>query len=443
MGLGRRLASHSAVIFAARLFGAGLTFLAQAAIARTFGPVTLGGYMLIFATVNILAVIIPLGFETVGTYFAAEYRAKGEGRLLRGFVARAYINVAIVSLIMFFAGYPVAGLFGEPGRIVALHWAPACLLTLATGMVYVTSSLLVGLKHPFAGYFADSLFRPMAIIGAFLLGLLGATTEQSFSILIWGVALGYFAIAIGQLVFLLLALREVPTVVPARPREAARWWRFAAPWVLISLASDFFFDIDLLLLSNQFGHGELAIFGVCTRVFALVSFGVAAVYSVTLPDIFESEAKADRVGFHRKIGDANLVATGLSVLLFCGMAAGAPIALMIFGPAVLAGTGPLVVLCGALIVRSAFGPASMVLSVNDRPYAALPAIGLGIVALVIGNLLLVPPFGLMGAALAALASISLWSAAQWLTVWRVAKVDVSIMARRMRPRPAASSAPIG
>ena len=28
---------------------------------------------------------LPLGFETIGTYFAAEYRARGEGRLLRGF----------------------------------------------------------------------------------------------------------------------------------------------------------------------------------------------------------------------------------------------------------------------------------------------------------------------------------------------------------------------
>ena len=38
----------------------------------------------------IVAVVMPLGFETTGTYFAAEYRAKGEGRLLRGFMTRAY-----------------------------------------------------------------------------------------------------------------------------------------------------------------------------------------------------------------------------------------------------------------------------------------------------------------------------------------------------------------
>ena len=114
----------------------------------------------------------------------------------------------------------------------------------------------------------------------------------------------------------------------------------------------------------------------------------------------------------------------------------------VLGGAVGNGNGGAVI-GGALLGGLAGNAIPRDMDCDDRPYAALPAIGLGIVALVIGNLLLVPPFGLMGAALAALASISLWSAAQWLTVWRVAKVDVSIMARRMRPRPAASSAPIG
>ncbi len=174
-------------------------------------------------------------------------------------------------------------------------------------------------------------------------------------------------IALGQFAYLLISIREVPTVVPARPREARRWWRFAMPWVLISLASDFFFDIDLLLLSNQLGREELAIFGVCMRVFSLVSFGVAAVYSVTLPEIFESEAKADRVGFHRKIGDANLVASGLSVLLFLVMAGRRARGADALRTAFVAGAAPLSVLCLALVVRSAFGPASLVLSVHDRP----------------------------------------------------------------------------
>ncbi|MDR3471913.1 MAG: lipopolysaccharide biosynthesis protein [Devosia sp.] len=432
MTIWKRLASQSAILFVARICGAGLTFVAQAAIARTWGSTFLGDYLLIIAAVNLIAVVMPLGFETVGTYFAAEYRARGEGRLLRGFLVRAYGHVTVMALLLFLFGAPVAAQFGEPGKVFSSHWVPACLLAFSTALVFVTGSLLIGLKRPFAGLLADTIFRPMVVFGAFLVAFATATPDKSFDVLVWGVSLGMTAVALGQLFYLLRGVEEVPRLVPARTGEWRRWWRFAMPWVVITLASDFFFDLDLLVLSNLLSREDLAIFGVCARVFSLVSFGVAVVYSVTLPDMFESEAQDDRQGFYRKIGDANVVAASLSVLLFFIVVIGAPIALMLFGPAFLAGVAPLAVLCLALVVRSVFGPSALVLSVQDRPYAALPAIALGVATLVAGNLLLAPRFGLMGAAISALLSIALWSGAQWFTVLRTAGVDVSIRARFMR-----------
>ena len=49
--------------------------------------------------------------------------------------------------------------------------------------------------------------------------------------------------------------------------------------------------------------------------------------------------------------------------------------------------------------------------------------------LVAANLLMVPPFGLMGAALAALLAQTVWSAALWFTALKTAEIDVSIMPR--------------
>ena len=62
MSLRNRLLSQSTVIFGARLFGAGLTFLVQVAIARFLGGQALGEYILVMAAVNIIAVVMPLGF---------------------------------------------------------------------------------------------------------------------------------------------------------------------------------------------------------------------------------------------------------------------------------------------------------------------------------------------------------------------------------------------
>lgn len=426
MSLRQRLVSQSSVIFGARLFGAGVIFLAQAAIARFWGADILGEYLLIIATVNIVAVVMPLGFETIGTYFAAEYRSKGEGKLLRGFMLRAYGHVAVTSLILLVLGYPLTGLFGEPGRVLVAHWLPACLMALATAVVYCNSALLVGLKRPFAGFFADTIFRPLLIVLCFAVAAMAGDAEAKFAELIWLLAIGFAVIAAAQFAWVLRAARQVPDAAAVAVAEQKRWWRFALPWVVIALATDFFFDIDLLILSHFLDRESLAVFGVCTRVFSLVAFGVSAVYAVTLPDMFERNAAADRPGFLKQIGEANLVACAISVALFAIVVVAGPLLLMLFGPEFQAGVVPLAVLCLALCVRSLFGPAALVLSIHDRPYATLPAIGLGMGVLVGANILLVPVHGLMGAAVAALAAQTFWSAAMWLTAKRMAGIDVSI-----------------
>ncbi len=427
MSLHRRLASQSTVIFAARLGGAGLIFLVQAFIARLWGPVLLGEYLVVIATVNIVAVLMPLGFHTIGTYFAAEYRARGERRQFTIFLLRSYGHVLAAFVLLLVLGLPLLNAAGQGDSVLAHHFVPLLLLAFATAVNYISGAVLVGLKRPFAGFFSDTIFRPMVILGSFVAGLAFAVPADGFSFMLWAVGLCYILVSAAQFGFVLSSLKRIGDLMPARPLEARRWWRFALPWVLISLATDFFFDIDLLLLSHTLSREELAIFGVCTRIFSLVSFGVAAVYAVTMPDMFESEAKADRASFKRKIGEANVVASVISVVLFGIMAIGSPFALMLFGPAFSAGAAPLAVLCLGLVVRSVMGPASLVLSIHDRPYASLPSVALGMGTLVLCNWLLVPPFGLMGSAIAALISITVWSVGQWWIALHNTKMDVSIL----------------
>lgn len=423
----RQLASQSTIIFGARLAGAGLIFLVQALIARIWGAELLGEYLIVIAMVNLIAVVMPLGFHTVGTYFAAEYRARGERRQFIAFMTRSYGHVVAALLLLLVVGPPLLGIMGQGESVLAQHFIPVVLLAFATAMVYVNGALLVGLKRPFAGFFADTIFRPIIVIGAFLATMSFAVPATGFSTMLWAVALGYVVIALVHFGFVVTSLQRIADTTAIRPMEAARWWRFALPWVLISLATDFFFDIDLLMLSHTLSREELAIFGVCTRLFSLISFGVAAVYAVTMPDMFESEAKADRAAFKRKVGDANVVASLISVVLFGGMAVVGPLLLMLFGPSFSGGAGPLAVLCLALVVRSVMGPASLVLSIHDRPYASLPFVGLGIGALAIGNWLLVPSLGMMGAALSAIIAITVWSVGLWWIALRTAHMDVSIL----------------
>lgn len=429
MSFKRRLMSQSAIIFAARLFGAGLIFLAQAGIARFWGAEILGDYLIITAVVNIVALVMPLGFQTIGTYFVAEYAARGDRSMLMAFLRRSYGHVLVTGGLVFLLFEPVAGLFGATGQLFSQLAAPLTIFIVATAVIFTNSALLVGLRRPIAGLAAEAICRPLLIIGAFLIFTAMMMPDARLISMFWWLALGYVIIGLVQFGIVVISVRKVPAEQPSRPAENGRWWRFAAPWVIIALATDFFFDLDLLILSAYLSREELAIFGVCARIFALISFGVAAVYAVTVPDIFEAEARNDRAGFHGRIGEANLIASAVALALVASVGLGGHFILGVFGAGFAAGTWPLVVLSLGLLVRAIFGPASLVLSIHDRPYASLPAIATGFAILIGGNHLLVPTYGVLGAAFAALLAIFVWSASLWLTAYRLLGVDVSIVAR--------------
>lgn len=430
MDLKSRLLSQSTVIFGARIMGAGLIFLAQAAIARFWGATILGEYLLLIAAVNILAMIMPLGFNSVGTFFASEYRARGQTGNLWRFLRRSYVHIGVVGIVSGILAAAGAGALSGDYAFAAGLWVPVTVMAASTALIFVNSSVLVGLKRPFAGFFADGVFRPILILSSILIIMGIGGGVPGFDALVWTLAVGYALIGAVQMVLLFKVMRELPSDEKGGTApEARRWWGLAAPWVLILLATDFLFDFDLLLLSGLMDKDMLAVFGVCTRIFALAAFGVTAVYAVSMPDFFESEANADREAFHSKLGDANLVAAGLAVVLFIGVAVFSPLVLMLFGPEFVDGAGPLMVLCLVLVVRAAFGPASLVLSINARPWISLPAIVGSIGILVVGNFVLVPPLGLMGAALSALLAISIWSATLWIVARRTVGMDVSILPR--------------
>ena len=425
MNFRRRLASQSSLLFAARVAGAGIIFVVQAAIARLWGAHILGEFMLVMAVMSLIMAFLPLGFQTISTYFVAEYRAKNDGLMLRKFLFRAYSHVLIMGGLVIILIVPSANMFGEIGQLVKEYWLQITIIAIAIAIFYVNGATLVGLKRPFLGFLADALFRPVLVLlsfvfAAFLFAEPALVTMMSF------MSVGFVIIAIGQFFIVLKTIKQIPDMVEKRPAETKRWWRFATPWVLIAMATDFFFEINLIILSSYLEPSELAVFGVIGRIFMLVSFGVAAVYAVTLPDMFESEANDDREGFLHKIGEANLVATALAFVLVVGVAIGGQFILQVFGAEFISGACPLVILCGALLVRSIFGPASLVLSIHDKPFASLPAVALGLVSLVVLNYLLVPSYGLNGAAWAALGSITIWSIALWFTALKFAKVDVSI-----------------
>lgn len=432
MGQRRQLASKSALIFAVRIGGAGVIFLAQAMIARLWGAAQLGEYLLAIAAANLMAIALPLGFQTVGAYFAAEYKAKNDGATLSRFAILAYGMSIFPGLLVLFVVGQFIHLIGPAGTLLQSIWPTIAMMAFGTAIVNLNGAILVGLKKPFFGLFADTIFRPLFIVLGIVIVLFIGVEDDRVGALIWWVALFYLGLAILHFFITVKAIRALPADQPLPANEIGRWWFYAMPWIIVALSSDFFFDIDLLLLSTLLDKEQIAIFGVCARMFVLASFGIIAIGAVVAPDLLDAEEKQDFAALEAKIGDANMVGTGLAIVLTIGVMVFSPIVFYFFGPEFNQGVVPLTILCSALVARAAFGPGPMILSARKKPYASLPAILLGLIVLLVANYVLVPPFGLTGAASAAAISFITGAGAIWFTTWRITGLNVSLMPAVMK-----------
>lgn len=426
MGERRQLASKSALIFAVRIGGAGVIFLAQAMIARLWGAAQLGEYLLAIAAANLMAIALPLGFQTVGSYFAAEYKAKNDGTTLSRFAVLAYGMAIFPGLALLYIVGQLIHLIGPAGTLLQSIWPTIAMMAFGTAIVNLNGAILVGLKKPFFGLFADTIFRPLFIVLGILIVLFIGVEDDRVGALIWWVAIFYLGLAMLHFFVTIKAIRELPRDTEMPAKEMQRWWVYALPWIIVALSSDFFFDIDLLLLSGLLDKEQIAIFGVCARIFVLASFGIIAIGAVVSPDLLDAEEKKDFAALEAKIGDANLVGTGLAIVLTIGVMIFSPLVFYFFGPEFNQGVMPLTILCSALIARAAFGPGAVILSSRKKPYASLPAILLGLVVLLVANYILVPMFGLVGAASAAAISFIIGAGAIWLTTWRLTGLNVSL-----------------
>lgn len=429
--------SRSGVLFAARTAGAGLMFLVQAAIARWWGSNVLADYLLLISAANIAAMIMPLGFQTIGSYFAVEYASHGRAGDLIRFIRRAYLQAGTSAVALAGIAWLASRWAGLDETITSLP-VPGLLFAVAMASVFICSALLVRLKHPAAGLLADGLFRPLAALAGFLLAV-GIGEGARLDVMIWVMALAYTAVAAASLTWTLKAVSTVSNDHTPDAAQPRRWWRFALPWVIIATSTEFFFDIDLLLLATLLDKTELAIFGVSARFFALLAFGMTAVYALLLPDMMQAGARKQGSEFDRCLNEANLAAFIMALVLLGASFVAGTWGLALFGPEFEQGRWALSILCAILVVRAFFGPAELVLSLHDWPWAAMPAVAAGLVGLVLANLILVPAYGLNGAAFAALIAATAAGVVKWFTVRMITGRDVSLMARFYNPEQALRS----
>lgn len=420
----RQLLARSSGLMGARLAGGAIALFVNLLIARNFGADTLGLFALAMATASVAAVVLPIGFHSVGTMFVSQYLEQGRHDLVAGFTCQGYRNIAGLTGL---AVVVAAALLAAPPVWVHEYALSAVFIVTtapALALINLNGSVVNAHRRQFAALLPDLVVKPvlMALMIGGVVVLFASPTDFA---LFGAISAALWASALIQILFM---GRIRIAAKPVGKADRRRWRKAALPWMLIAILSDYFIELHLLLAGALSAPAEVAVLHICFRLRVLAAYGMRALYALILPDLYASHERGDDTEFRNNLMRANGLALIYSLAVCAAIIPFGGWVLSLFGDAFVGGRTILMMVCAAMIARAVFGPGPAIMAMKGHHAAAVWILSAGTALSLGAGLALYPTLGIEGIAAAYTLSYSLIAATQWWWVKRNTGIDCSIFA---------------
>lgn len=405
----------SAIAFMVRVVSAAIAFFSQVLMARWMGSFEYGIFVLVWVTMLIVGSISCLGFSTSVIRFIPEFRERGMLEELRGIVRVSRHVVLAASTLTALAGAAGVWLFAE--RIEDYYVVPFLLGLLCLPMVALTDLLQgVSRAHSWAlsALLPTYISRPVLILVFMGAALLAGCPADATTAIIAAIAATYVT-ALGQL--LSLGSRVSATIPAGDSRILLRQWFFIS--LPIFLVDSFFYlltNADVLMVGFYRDPQEVAVYFATVKTLALVHFVYFAVKAGSAQR-YAQFAHGDR---HRLATFARETVSwtfwpslAMAVVV---LALGRPM-LGLFGEGFQSGYPLLFLLVVGVVARASVGPCESLLTMSGHQNSCALVFAATLALNIVLNVLLLPIFGLWGAAMATAFAMIFEAAGLSFTVW--------------------------
>lgn len=398
---------RSAGLTAVLKFGStAIAFGASLIYARALGPHGYGLYAYVFAWAGLLTLPAALG---IPEYLIREGgKTLRAARTLRRWADRWVLLAGLAAALIMLAAALVPQAAGA--RFLFVLAAP---LPLLNALGYVRQSLLRT-----RGLVVTSQW-PLLILGpGFVLAAIGLLwvfrgVVAPFEIIAASTVAAVVVLAVGQYQL----RRHAGGAGETRPHSIRL--RGALPFMWLGVLFLVNNRIDLIMLGSLRGAHAAGIYAVAARAAELVPFFLGVANLVIAPRIARCYHDGEQELLQRLVAASArrvfLVSAPLALLLLIA----APLLLrFLYGEAFAEGALALRILVGAQLVNVGVGSVGLVLNMTGNEKFTALGVGLGAVLNITLNAVLIPLYGIEGAAIATATSLIAWNLMLWVLVRR-------------------------
>lgn len=410
-----------------KIAGVVIGFAVHLLLARVLGVEQYGIYTYVLSWMTILVLLCRLGTELTLVRFVPAYRAGEEWGLLYGVIN--YVNRTTLLRSLVVAGGTAVILWLIRARIGTslLHtfWFGCAALPVLT-MLQIRQSALRAFRRAVLAGLPESVIQPLSLIliiivvGVFIRLPMHGPLVMVF----YGATLMIALIPASKWLSRILSRQPATISVKERHRE---WFAVGLPIAMMSGFSLITQRADVIMIGAYLGTTKAGIYIAASRLANLLLLGLTAANVIAAPLISELHVQGRKSQLQEIISKVALGVCVLTIPATIGMVLLAPWLLKVFGPQFIEGQSALLVLIGGQLVNALAGSVGYLLTMTGYQRQAAVVMATAAGTNLILNAVLIPVFGIVGAALATTVSTVMWNVCMYLLVLRQLDLDPTLL----------------
>ena len=389
-----------------------IRYALQIVLARLAGPHEYGVYTFALTWAQMLAIPAGLGISGVVIRYIPQYQAQARELTLRSLLTWSRrVTVCAGAAIAGVGALVISVIRPEDADVLYLALVSTPLLALST---LFTESLRGG-GRLFASRIVPTVLQPTLVIGASLAvylmaGSLGGLGAMSAMVV---------ATAVGVVIQGLAIRTTVGSGLRRGYRAAREWLGLGLQLLLVKVFQMVLNLSDILLVGVLVGPTAAGFYAVASKTVVLASLFTQAVNLAVPASVSKAHHQGDVASVEAQLRWSAKLAFLPSALLAAILMVFPDLVLRAFGPEFVDASGALVILAVGRLVSSFTGPVGSVLSVTGHQRVNVWTYGLAAGLQVVLDLLLIPTFGIVGAAIANSVAVVFWNVTLYVFVIRL------------------------